>query len=199
MLRSMRPPSTSRSCPSRRRCRGSARCRCGRPWRRAVEQANHAFDDIVDIGEVSDHAALVVDRDRLVREDLFPVVGVEAVDVDAEVDLAERLLHRLAHLAHDDLAELLLALLVQLADAADDGGAVGDGRRAVPVLVCAMSAGDGVAKVVQECRGHGVAGLLPTLVTNSSAALAHVRRIGTPTSRTTTGSPRCRATRAATS
>ena len=32
---------------------------------------------------------------------------------------------------------------------------------------------DDVAKVIAECRRHGIAGLLPTLVTNSSGALAH--------------------------
>ena len=44
------------------------------------------------------------------------MVGVVLVDVGAEVDLAERLLDRLAHLAHDDLGERLAALAVQLAD-----------------------------------------------------------------------------------
>ena len=51
--------------------------------------------------------------DRLVGEQLLGVVGVEAVDVGAEVDLAEGLLHRLAHLAHGDLGQRLAPLGVE--------------------------------------------------------------------------------------
>ena len=56
------------------------------------------------------------------------VVGVVLVDRGAEVDLAERLLDRLAHLAHDDLGEPLALLGVQLADAADERRALLDRR-----------------------------------------------------------------------
>ena len=65
--------------------------------------------------------------DRLVGHQVLGVVGVEGVDVAREVDLAERLLDRLAHLADDDLGQLLAALLVQLADLAHERGAVGHG------------------------------------------------------------------------
>ena len=66
---------------------------------------------------------------RLVGHELLGVVGVEAVDVDAEVDLSERLLDRLAHLAHDDLGELFPPLAVELSDPAHQGGPLGDRAR----------------------------------------------------------------------
>lgn len=43
------------------------RGRCGR----AVEDADDAFDDVVDVGEVPDHASVVVDVDRLAGEHGF--------------------------------------------------------------------------------------------------------------------------------
>ena len=70
--------------------------------------------------------------DRLIRHQLLGVVRVEGVDVAREVDLAERLLERLAHLADDDLSELLTPLDVQLSDAAHKGGTLGDARRGRP-------------------------------------------------------------------
>ncbi len=73
--------------------------------------------------------------DLLVREQRLGVVGVVLVDGAAEVDLAERLLDRLAHLADDDLAEPLAVLDVQLADAADERGALRHGGRARPLAV----------------------------------------------------------------
>ena len=73
--------------------------------------------------------------DRLVLEEVLGVVGVVAVDVGAEVDLAEGLLHRLAHLPHDDLGQRLAPLGVELGDLLDQRGALGDGglQRPVPV------------------------------------------------------------------
>ena len=68
-------------------------------------------------------------RDRLVLQQLGRVVGVVAVDVGAEVHLAEGLVDGLAHLAHDDRGKLLAALAVQLADAADDRGPLARRRR----------------------------------------------------------------------
>ena len=82
-------------------------------------------------------------RDRLVLEEVGRVVGVVAVDVAGEVDLAEGLLDRLAHLAHDDLGELLAALDVQLADAADEGRALLDGGGLRPRAVGLVGRGDG--------------------------------------------------------
>ena len=82
-------------------------------------------------------------RDRLVLEEVGRVVGVVLVDVGGEVDLAEGLLDGLAHLAHDDLGELLAALDVQLADAADEGGALLDRGRPRPGAVRLVGRGDG--------------------------------------------------------
>jgi hypothetical protein len=42
------------------------------------------------------------------------VIGVAHIDGDAEVNFADRLADRLAHLAHDDLAQLPATLRVQL-------------------------------------------------------------------------------------
>jgi len=60
---------------------------------------------------------------------------VVLVDRGREVDLAERLLERLAHLPHDDLGELFAPLRVQPGHARDERGAVGDGRLPRPGLV----------------------------------------------------------------
>ena len=86
--------------------------------------------------------------DRLVGHQLLGVVGVVAVDRADEVELAEGLLDRLAHLAHDDLRELLAPLDVQLADPADERRALGDTRRRRPRLVRLVGAGDRVAQLV---------------------------------------------------
>ena len=85
-------------------------------------------------------AVAVEQLDRLVGQQLRRVVGVVLVDRGAEVDLAERLLDRLAHLAHDDLGEPLALLGVQLADAADERRALLDRRRARSSSRCAASA-----------------------------------------------------------
>ena len=86
--------------------------------------------------------------DRLIRHQLLGVVCVEAVYVAGEVDLAERLLNRLAHLADDDLAQLLAPLDVQFADAAHQVGALGDGRRGRPRPVDFVGTTDRGAKIV---------------------------------------------------
>jgi hypothetical protein len=62
--------------------------------------------------------------DRLVGHQVLGVVGIEAVDFRREVDLHQRLLDRLAHLADDDLGQLSTALGVQLADLAHQRGAL---------------------------------------------------------------------------
>src|SRR4029079_1769650 len=85
---------------------------------------------------------------------LLGVVRVEAVDVAAEVDLAERLLDRLAHLAYDDLGELLAPLDVQLADAAHERGTLGDARRGRPRPVGFVGTGDRGGKIVVADRGE---------------------------------------------
>ncbi len=72
--------------------------------------------------------------DRLVGHQALGVVRVEAVDFGREVDLAERLLDRLAHLADDDLGQLLPPLGVQLSDPAHQRRALrhADGARPGP-------------------------------------------------------------------
>src|SRR5262249_46893796 len=89
----------------------------------------------------------------LVGEQLGRVVGVEVVDRDAEVDLAEGLLDGLAHLADDDLAEVLTALGVQLADAPDERGALLDGRRRRPPAMRLIGAADRGIEVRVADRG----------------------------------------------
>ena len=83
-------------------------------------------------------------RDRLVGEQARRLGRVVLVDRGAEVDLAERLLDGLPHLAHDDLRELLAALRVQLADAPNQRRALLDRRRARPLAVGAVCGRDGV-------------------------------------------------------
>ncbi len=56
-----------------------------------------------------DRAAAGARRDRLVGQQRGPLVGVVAVDVDDELDLAHGLGRGLAHLARDDGRELLRA------------------------------------------------------------------------------------------
>ena len=90
--------------------------------------------------------------DRLVLQQVGAVVGVVAVDVDAEVDLAERLLHRLAHLADGDRGQLLAPLGVQLADAAHELGALLDARRSRPLLVRLVRQRDGRLELVVRDR-----------------------------------------------
>ena len=75
------------------------------------------------------------ERDRLVLQQLGAVIGVVLVDVGREVDLAERVADRLAHLAHDDLGEVLTALAVQIGDLRDERGALLDRGRPRPAAV----------------------------------------------------------------
>ena len=93
----------------------------------------HDPEQQADRAAAHERRALAVEQlDRLVGHDLRRVVGVVLVDRGAEVDLAEGLLDRLAHLARDDLRELLAALGVQLRDAGDDLRALLDARAAPP-------------------------------------------------------------------
>jgi hypothetical protein len=93
-------------------------------------------------------AVAVEQLDLLVGQQLGRVVGVVLVDRGAEVELAERLLDGLAHLAHDDLGEPLALLGVDLADAADELRALLDGRRGAPLPDRLVGAADRVAQVV---------------------------------------------------
>ena len=114
--------------------------------------------------------------DRLVLQEVRRVVGVVLVDRRGEVDLAERLRDRLAHLAHDELRQLLAALGVQLADAADEGRALLDRGRlrpgAVRLVGCGdrgleLGVGDGVVGLDRLARGgvgHGIAHRVGLLV-----------------------------------
>jgi hypothetical protein len=70
--------------------------------------------------------------DRLVGQESLGVVGVEAVDFAGEIDLHQRLLDRLPHLADDDLGQLLAALGMELADPAHQRRAPGRGGGAGP-------------------------------------------------------------------
>jgi hypothetical protein len=93
---------------------------------------------------------------QLRRRDLRQV----AVDVGAEVDLTQRLLERLAHLAHDDRGELLAAFLVEVAHAGDQRGPVLDGR-ARPLLLRGVRRGERLLELLrggERDRGPGLAG-----------------------------------------
>jgi hypothetical protein len=72
-----------------------------------------------------------------------PLVGVVLVDRAGEVDLAERLLQRLAHLADDDRREFVTPLTVQLGDGTDQLGPFGRCRRARPLTVRRRGRRDG--------------------------------------------------------
>ena len=65
----------------------------------------------------------------LVTQDLGGDVGVVPVDVGGEVDLGERLLEGLPHLAHDERGQLVTSFGVQVADAAHECGALLGGGR----------------------------------------------------------------------
>ena len=80
--------------------------------------------------------------DWLVREQFLRAVGVEAVDVGAEVDLAERLLHRLAHLANDDLGQRLAPLRLEVRHLLDQRRTLGHRGLEAPVLVGVVSRRD---------------------------------------------------------
>ena len=85
--------------------------------------------------------------DRLIGQQLLGVVGVVLVDSGREVDLAQRLLDRLAHLADDDLGQLLALGGVDLGHLADHRCAVSDGGGRRPLLVARVRATDGVLEI----------------------------------------------------
>ena len=100
------------------------------------EVPRHDAEQHAERAATDDGAALSGEQlDRLVGEHVGGDVGVVAVDVGGEVDLAEGLLDGLAHLAHDDLRELLAALGVQLAHPTDEGRAIGGAGGARPAGV----------------------------------------------------------------
>ena len=97
----------------------------------------HDPDQHADRAAADQRAALTTIRqfDGLVGEELLGVVGVVLVDRGAEVDLTERLVERFAHLALDDLGELVASLGVQLGDLLDQRGPLGQRRCARPFAV----------------------------------------------------------------
>ena len=96
-----------------------------------------------------DRRAVAVEQlDLLVGQQLGRVVGVVLVDRGAEVELAQRLLDRLAHLAHDDVGEPLALLGVELADAAHERRALLHRRGGAPLPVCRVRAADRIAQSV---------------------------------------------------
>ena len=101
-------------------------------------------------------ALSVGELDRLVREQRLRVVGVERVDVDAEVDLAHGLLDRLAHLADDDLAEPLALLAVDLAHAPQKPGALLHRRRTCPLAMSGVRPPDRRVQLVVADRRIGL-------------------------------------------
>jgi hypothetical protein len=91
--------------------------------------------------------------DGLVGEEVLRVVGVVAIDRVAEVDLAEGLLDRLAHLPHRDLGKLLPALSVQLGDPLDQRGPLGHGCSGGPVPMGLVGLRDRCAEItVRDLR-----------------------------------------------
>ena len=117
----------------------------------------HDPEQDADRAAAHERRALAVEEvDRLVGEQLLGVVGVELVDRGAELDLADRLLDRLAHLAHDDLAEPVLLLVVQLGHAPDQLRALLHRRRPRPRPVRRVRAADRVAQRVVRDRRVGL-------------------------------------------
>ena len=109
----------------------------------------HDAEQHADRSAPDDRAALALDQlDGLVGEELLGVVGVVAVDRAAEIDLAERLVERLAHLALDDLGEVVAAFGVQLADAPHQRRALGDGRGLRPFPKRLVRVGDRLAHLL---------------------------------------------------
>ena len=103
-----------------------------------------------------DGGALAEDVDRLILHDLLGVVGVELGDVGSEVHLGDRGGQRLAHLAHDDRAQLVAALSVQFGDAADQGRAIGDAGGPRPAFGCGIRRRE---RLLELCVGRdGVGG-----------------------------------------
>ena len=123
------------------------------------EVPRHDPEQHPDRRAADDRRALAEDVDRLVAGDLLGVVGVVLGDVGGEVDLAVSRRERLAHLAHDDRGEFVAALAVQLGDATDERGALGD-RGVAPRAVGGIRLLDhGVESVVGDRRigGEGLA------------------------------------------
>ena len=96
----------------------------------------HDPDQHADRAAADQGAALTAEKvDGLVGEELLGVVGVVLVDRGAEVDLTQRLVERFAHLALDDLGQLLASFGVQLGDLLDQRSPLGQRRRAPPFAV----------------------------------------------------------------
>ena len=113
----------------------------------------HDAEQHADRAAPNERRALAVEKvDGLVGEELLGVVGVVLVDRPAELGLALGLVDRLAHLAVDDLRELFLALIVQLADLADQLGAVGDRRPSRPFAVGLAGRRDRVLRSADRSR-----------------------------------------------
>ena len=110
------------------------------------EVPRHDADERSERRAADDRRAVAEDRDRLVGHDRLGLVGVVLGDVGGEVDLAEGGLAGLAHLAHEDVGELLAALAVQLGRATQQRCALGDGRRARPLAVRLVRGCDGLAR-----------------------------------------------------
>ena len=98
-----------------------------------------------------------------------------AWDVGAEVDLAVRLLHGLAHLARDDLGEFLAALAVQLGGAAHEGGALRDGAGLRPGAVRTIEALQGSLDAVLGDEREFLSLLASRWVHNYVGAQTHSR------------------------
>lgn len=64
------------------------------------------------------------------------MVGVVAVDAGTEVDLTERLVERLSHLADGEVGQFLATLFVELGSPPNQGGPFGDGDRSPPGPPC---------------------------------------------------------------
>src|SRR5690348_11943083 len=103
--------------------------------------------------------ALPSPASSLIGHQLLSVVRVEGVDLGGEVDLTQRLLDRLAHLADDDLGQLLAPLGMQLADAPDECRPLRNGRRTRPAAMRRVRAIDRGAQIVVADRGVLLDGL----------------------------------------
>ena len=103
----------------------------------------HDAEDHAGALEAEEGLQAVFDLEHLVGEPLLGVVGEGRGDRARELGLADGLVERLAHLAVDDGAEFVLALVEEFGRALRERRALGDGGGARPLLIGLLRRGEG--------------------------------------------------------
>ena len=130
------------------------------------EVPRHDAEQHTERRAADDRRALAREKlDRLVLQEVRRVVGVVLVNVGGEIDLGQRLPDGLAHLAHDELRQLLATLAMELRHAADEGGALVDRGGLRPGLMRLVGRSDrglqlGIGDRVDVLTVSPVAGLV---------------------------------------